>query len=424
LKKATPLLCYGISLIVYTAVLLWGILGEFRDYGSYIGYGVISFYFILPITSFASAMILALRDTYMKWLYPFTFSIFGIAIPLLITPVLLPNVWFTCVLPAFFGLGTGLFIKKLRSPTGSTGDNKSYENIMAAPNQQKEEKAKFNFSGFLPRVLSFFIVNTAFVALIIAINPFTNPVHQLLAFCLTTIITIFIAYMLYRLKEQRIWYVPISQVVMCFGCCIFFFLRDMLGYRKSGGFLDFGVGFEIIVTIYISAFLIIPSLVAAIVYARVMKKANDSGSIDLTTTKEHNDLLQRMVIVCCMAASIVLMALPYGVRMSFASPGGYPNVLHRSYFSGLPIGYANWFPIITAVLSIAVTIILIIGIIRNTSDGKKYGKAVFVCLCACITASLLSWILFSTISVVGVIVFLLHAAAVILEVRCKRFTAR
>ena len=263
---------------------------------------------------------------------------------------------------------------------------------------------------FIVRVLIFFVVNIALACLTIVINPFPHPVYQLLALISTFAVTGLIAFLMYRLKERRIWYIPLSQVIMCFGCCVFFYVRDMLGYRQGGGFLDFGVVFEIMVTIYISAFWIIPSFIAAIIYARIMKKANDMDAIDFAKTNEYKELLQRIVLICCMAASIVLMALPYGVRMSFAAPGGSPHVIHHSYFSGLPIGYGNWFPVIIALLSIAITIILIIKVIRNISDGKMFGKAVFICLCICLMASLLSWILFSAISVVGVIVFLLHAA--------------
>jgi len=274
---------------------------------------------------------------------------------------------------------------------------------------------------FIVRVLIFFVVNIALACLTIVINPFPHPVYQLLALISTFAVTGLIAFLMYRLKERRIWYIPLSQVIMCFGCCVFFYVRDMLGYRQGGGFLDFGVVFEIMVTIYISAFWIIPSFIAAIIYARIMKKANDMDAIDFAKTNEYKELLQRIVLICCMAASIVLMALPFGVRMSFAAPGGFPHVFHRSYFSGLPIGYANWFPILTAVLSIAVIIMLFVGVIRNKPDGKLFGKPVFICLCICMIASLMSWILFGTISVVGVIVFMLHTVMVILGMGYKRF---
>jgi len=138
---------------------------------------------------------------------------------------------------------------------------------------------------FIVRVLIFFVVNAALACLTIVLNPFPHPVNQLLALITTFAVTGLIAFLMYRLKERRIWYIPISQVILCFGCCVFFYIRNMLGYRQGGGFLDFGVVFEIMVTIYISAFWIIPSFIAAIIYAKIMKKADTLNTIDYATTE-------------------------------------------------------------------------------------------------------------------------------------------
>ena len=110
-----------------------------------------------------------------------------------------------------------------------------------------------------------------------------------------------------------------------------------------------------------------------------------------------------------MAASIIMMTLPYGVRMNFS--GGPPAFealpFYYSYFSGMPIGYGNWFPIITAVISILALIFLFLGAKRRT---------MVIYLLTCVIASLASWIIFSAVSVVGGIVFILHAAALALQI--------
>ena len=110
-----------------------------------------------------------------------------------------------------------------------------------------------------------------------------------------------------------------------------------------------------------------------------------------------------------MAASIVMMTLPYGVRMNFV--GGPPTFetvpSYYSYFSGMPIGYGNWFPIITAVISILAFIFLFLGAKRRT---------VVIYLSTCVIASLASWIIFNAVSVVGGFVFVLHAAALTFQV--------
>jgi hypothetical protein len=78
----------------------------------------------------------------------------------------------------------------------------------------------------LKRVLIFFVVNTALIYLTIAVNPFPNPFHQLITIILAFAVTGLITYLLFRLKEQRIWYFPISQVIMCFcGCLCHAYIR-------------------------------------------------------------------------------------------------------------------------------------------------------------------------------------------------------
>ena len=125
MRKATTLLCYSLSLLIYAIVLLWGLFGDHHSsyyHSSYIVYAIISFYLVLPVTSFISAMVLGIRRTFFKWPYPFLFSLFGLSIPFLVFPFIIPNVWLACVLPAFFGLGAGLAIRKLRLQRGVADD--------------------------------------------------------------------------------------------------------------------------------------------------------------------------------------------------------------------------------------------------------------------------------------------------------------
>ncbi|WP_211274644.1 hypothetical protein [Anaerobacillus arseniciselenatis] len=105
-----------------------------------------------------------------------------------------------------------------------------------------------------------------------------------------------------------------------------------------------------------------------------------------------------------------MMMLPFGVSMTFA-----PNPTDRvtkyfSYFSMMPVGYGNLFPFITALLSIVVLLLLLVR------TKKAYnGCAVRVCLSICILMSLLSWLLFNSVSIVGVCVFALHIIVLVLQ---------
>jgi hypothetical protein len=128
--------------------------------------------------------------------------------------------------------------------------------------------------------------------------------------------------------------------------------------------------------------------------------------------------MKKIISICCIGVAVVLMSLPYGVHMRFVSNPGPPmefTDFHYSYFSGMPIGYANWFPIITVLLSIA---IMIIFIVRALKHEKVYymGKPLMICLTICVIASLFSWLIFNTISLIGVVVFILHLITLALQI--------
>jgi len=115
IKNHLTLICYIASLLIYAGILLWGLFGDHR--GSYFGYGMISFYVIIPLSSFVMAMVLNISDANLKWLYPFVFGLLGAIIPATVSWVKLSSwvmfldVWPFVVLPAFIGSGVGFFIR-------------------------------------------------------------------------------------------------------------------------------------------------------------------------------------------------------------------------------------------------------------------------------------------------------------------------
>ena len=110
--QMVTLVCYGISFLVYGAILLWGIFGDHK--GSLFGYGLVSFYFAIPVTSFAMALILNLKNTQFKWLYPVVFAAFGLAIARIVMGRWISDIWLLCILPVFIGSGIGLLIFQLK----------------------------------------------------------------------------------------------------------------------------------------------------------------------------------------------------------------------------------------------------------------------------------------------------------------------
>ncbi len=121
-------------------------------------------------------------------------------------------------------------------------------------------------------------------------------------------------------------------------------------------------------------------------------------------------MIKKMASIICMVIAIVLMGTPFSVAMTFASGPTERITKYFSYFSLAPVGYGNWFPIITALLSIIALLLLLVGI--KKTDTKR---AVQVCLTICIIASLSSWLVFNSITIVGICVAVFHVIALVLQ---------
>lgn len=121
-------------------------------------------------------------------------------------------------------------------------------------------------------------------------------------------------------------------------------------------------------------------------------------------------MMKKIASLCCMLISIILMALPFGVSMTFAPSPTERVTEYFSYFSMMPLGYGDWFPIITALLSIFVFMLLLVDIKKVNTR-----RAVQTCLCTCIIVSLLSWIVFNSVSAVGVCITVLHIIVLVLQ---------
>ena len=99
--------------------------------------------------------------------------------------------------------------------------------------------------------------------------------------------------------------------------------------------------------------------------------------------------------------------LPYGVVLNFANPDGEPWRRTYSYFSMMPFGYANFGPLITAILTCVMLILVIFYLFKphkglNTAITNVAGFAT--------VASLLPLMFgFDYITVIGVIITLLLA---------------
>ncbi len=110
------------------------------------------------------------------------------------------------------------------------------------------------------------------------------------------------------------------------------------------------------------------------------------------------------------AAALILELTPYGAVLVFAD--GPENTIRQtfSYFDLTPFGYANFFPLLTAMLTSAIAVLAVICTIAEIRKKPlvKLQNAAFVCTVIAILMSLLPVIMFGTryLSAVGICITL------------------
>ena len=75
---------------------------------------------------------------------------------------------------------------------------------------------------------------------------------------------------------------------------------------------------------------------------------------------------KRLLYVLLPIVTLILEILPYGAVCNFANPEGEPFRKTFSYFDLTPFGYANFAPLITAVITCIVFLLIVIFCITGT----------------------------------------------------------
>ena len=107
-------ICNIVTLFIFMAITLWGVL--FLRSGNEMGYALLSFYMIIPVSSFVIAFILTKTETNLKWLYPVLFGLIGYFIPTLVFRSSWG--WFAALyvaVPAILGLLIGSILRHRRN---------------------------------------------------------------------------------------------------------------------------------------------------------------------------------------------------------------------------------------------------------------------------------------------------------------------
>ncbi len=100
--------------------------------------------------------------------------------------------------------------------------------------------------------------------------------------------------------------------------------------------------------------------------------------------------------------ALILELLPYGVVLNFANPEGEPWRKTYSYFSMMPFGYANIGPLITAILTCVLLVLVALYLFKSR---KGLNTAIINVACFATAASIMPLMFgFDYITVIGVII--------------------
>jgi len=103
----------------------------------------------------------------------------------------------------------------------------------------------------------------------------------------------------------------------------------------------------------------------------------------------------RFCSVLSLAATLVLEALPYGAVLNFAAPSDDGTIGRfretYSYFSMMPVGYANFFPFLCAILTV---VLLFMSLWQLKKRSGKLGNTLFITTVVAAVFSLMPLILF------------------------------
>ena len=80
---------------------------------------------------------------------------------------------------------------------------------------------------------------------------------------------------------------------------------------------------------------------------------------------------KKIIVLCILLCTLVLEILPRGAVCNFANPGGPPHRATYSYFSMIPYGYAHFSPLLTAILTCVLLLVVLIAIVFKKELGKK-----------------------------------------------------
>ena len=117
--------------------------------------------------------------------------------------------------------------------------------------------------------------------------------------------------------------------------------------------------------------------------------------------------MKRWICLVGILISLILMLLPEGVVMTFASGPGETIKCFYPFFSRIPLGYGNLFPAASILLSAIGAAFLLFA--------PRVRPAILTCLGLSILANAASWMLFASFTAVSLGIVLFQAVVLSLQ---------
>lgn len=110
---------------------------------------------------------------------------------------------------------------------------------------------------------------------------------------------------------------------------------------------------------------------------------------------------KKIITLALLLSALILEILPYGAVCNFANPEGEPFRKTYSYFSMIPYGYGDFGPLITALLTCVLLVIIVLSILLK----KDWSKSISI-ISAIATLTSLAPLMFgfSNFSLVGAMI--------------------
>lgn len=142
---------------------------------------------------------------------------------------------------------------------------------------------------------------------------------------------------------------------------------------------------------------------------------------DRRKTMRLSRYLSGIISLIALTATLILEMLPSGAVLIFASGPDERIKQTFSYFSLTPFGYANFFPLLTALLTAVVTILSVIAIIRRVNVTRLQNTA-FICTVIALICSIMPVLMFGTdyISIVGIFITILILISLVFQALANR----